>query len=173
MPTQRIITPFPIRAPYNPESLVNPESGVAQPRFDRYLRNLDDAIFAISGTGSVLLGKMSAANFNSTDDQPVLISLAAGVTKYIVRRITVAGASISLTTAVGGIYTDVAKGGSTVVGAAQSYAALTAPEKFLDLTLDTLPTTEWLQFSKLYFSLTTPQGAAATADVYFFGEVLS
>ncbi|MCC6752058.1 MAG: hypothetical protein IT371_30680 [Deltaproteobacteria bacterium] len=108
-------------------------------------------------------------DFNSTADQPLYLNAS----RFIVRRVVAANATVSLTTAAGGIYTGAGKTGTAIVPAAQTYAALTASNKFLDLTLDastgtdvfTLPAgTPW------YFSLTTPQGVAATGDVYIWGD---
>lgn len=117
----------------------------------------------------VLLGSRTAADFNSTADQT--ISIAA--TKYIVRRIIVLNASISLTTAAGGIYPAAAKAGTPLVAASQVYSALTAATKYLDLTLASIVGTDTYNLGTLYFSLTTAQGAAATGDIYIFGDIVS
>jgi hypothetical protein len=106
--------------------------------------------------------KLTSANMNSTADQAITIPS----TLYRVTQITARNASISLTTAAGGIYTSTAKGGTAVVAAAQVYSALTASTKFVDLTLAV--TADVLTAGTLYLSLTTAQGAAATADVYVF-----
>jgi len=118
--------------------------------------------------GSTLLGSLKGANFNVTTDQP--ISMLAG--KYVIRRIVVTNASISLTTAAGGFYTAAAKGGTAIVAAAQIYTALTTAGKYLDLTLEAVVATDNFTTNPVYLSLTTGQGAAATADVYVYGDVL-
>ena len=118
--------------------------------------------------GSPLLGVLKGANFNSTSDQPIAISGA----KYVIRRIVVTNASTSLTTAAGGLYTGAAKSGTTIVGAAQIYTALTAASKFVDLTLEAGIATDSLTATSIFLSLTTGQGGAATADVYIFGDLL-
>lgn len=115
-----------------------------------------------------LLGSLIAADFNTTSDQA--ITIASGVTKYIIRRIIVTNASISLTTAAGGVYSNAGKTGTIIVAAAQVYSALTAAAKFKDLTLEAVVGTDILTTTTIYLSLTTPQGAAATANVYVFGE---
>lgn len=117
---------------------------------------------------SVLLGKLIGANMNIDTDQSITI---ANASKYIVRGITVTNASISLTTAVGGIYNAASKGGSAIVANSQAYTALSATTKFLDLTLAITDTTQTA--STLYLNLTTKQGGAATADVFVFGDILS
>lgn len=116
----------------------------------------------------MVLGVLRSANMNTTGDQVIPIY----VSKYIPRRIVVVNASLSLTTAVGGIYTAAAKGGTVVVANTQVYTALTAGTKFVDLTLAAGPIADILTANPLYFALTIAQGAAATADVYVFGDAL-
>ncbi len=119
-----------------------------------------------------LLAKITGANMNSTADQ----AITGLPTKWIPRRITAQNASISLTTAAGGFYTGAGKTGTVIVPAAQVYTALTAASKWKDLTIDSTsggPTTDVLSATTIYFALTTPQGAAATADIYIWGEDLS
>jgi hypothetical protein len=115
-----------------------------------------------------LLASLTGANFNSTADQAMVIQ--SGVTRYIIRRIIVDNASINLTTAAGGIYTQAAKAGTAIVAAAQVYTALTTSAKFKDLTLEAVIATDILTATTIYLSLTTAQGAAATANVWVFGE---
>lgn len=119
--------------------------------------------------GEAPLGVLMAANMNVTTDQA--IPIRPGVSKFRPTKIVVTGASVSLTTAAGGVYTAAAKGGSAIVAAAQAYSALTAATKALALTLAITDTVYSLD--KLYLSLTTAQGAAATANVFLFGEDLS
>lgn len=124
--------------------------------------------------GGILLGSKIAADFNSTSDQ--IITIFSNPSKYIVRRIVVTNASTSLTTAAGGIYTAASKGGTAIVAAAQAYTSLTASTLFLDLTLSATgnaSTTVKSSIPNLYLSLTTAQGAAATADVYVYGDILT
>jgi hypothetical protein len=94
-------------------------------------------------------------------------------TKYVIRRIIVTNASISLTTAAGGFYPAASKAGTPLVAAAQIYAALTAPSKFIDLSLQPIVGTDTYSLGTIYFSLTTTQGAAATADIFVFGDIVS
>lgn len=123
--------------------------------------------------GGILLGKLIGANMNSTDEQK--ITTFSNPSKFILRRIVVTNASVSLTTAAGGVYTAASKGGTAVVAAAQAYSSLTTSALFLDLTLSTTSsasTTVKSSIPNLYLSLTTAQGAAATADVYVYGDIL-
>ena len=116
----------------------------------------------------IILGRLIGANMNSTGDQLIAINAA----KYVIRRIVVVNASANLTLAAGGFYTAASKGGTTIVAATQLYAALTAAAKFLDVTLAAILGTDVRTEGILYLSLTTGQGAAATADVYVIGDVL-
>ena len=123
--------------------------------------------------GGILLGKLISANMNSTADQQ--ITMLDNPSKFLLRRIVVTNASISLTTAAGGVYTAASKGGTAVVAAAQAYSSLTTSALFLDLTLSatgSASTTVKSNIPNLYLSLTTAQGAAATADVYVYGDIL-
>lgn len=122
-----------------------------------------------SGIYSGTLGFLSGANFNTTADQPITINSAG----YIVRKIIVANASANLTLAAGGFYTAAAKGGSAVVLAIQTYTALSAATKFLDLTLTAILGSDYQTAGTLFLSLTTGQGSAATANVYIIGDSLA
>lgn len=124
-------------------------------------RTMDDNTYG-------LLGKLTGANMNTTSDQAITLNSA----NYIIRRIIVKNSSINLTTAVGGVYTATSKGGTAVVANSQVYTALTAAGKFVDLTLAAAATTDLQTATTLYLSLTTPQGATATADFYVYGERL-
>ena len=123
--------------------------------------------------GGILLGKLISADMNSTSDQRIV--MFSNPSKFILRRIVVTNASISLTTAAGGVYTAASKGGTAVVASSQAYSSLSASTLFLDLTLNTsgsASTTVKSSIPNLYLSLTTAQGAAATADVYVYGDIL-
>lgn len=123
--------------------------------------------------GGILLGKLIAADMNVTTDQQ--ITMFSNPSKFVLRRIVVTNASTSLSTAAGGIYTAVSKGGTAVVAASQAYSTLTTSALFLDLTLNTASSaniTVKSSVPNLYLSLTTAQGGAATADVYVYGDIL-
>lgn len=115
--------------------------------------------------GIVQCGTLKNANMNVTTDQKIPISFPS--VNYEVAFIAASGASISLDTAAGGIYTAASKGGTAVVAAGQAYSTLTAAAvnsagSNLLLTLN-VPTAEY-NVSTLYLSLTTAQGAASTAN---------
>lgn len=128
------------------------------------------------GARERLLAKIIGANMNSAADQALTPQGGVMPANYHVQDIYAWNASINLTVAAGGIYTAPAKAGIVIVPAAQVYTALTAAAKFKQLTLDPTaggPTTDIMTAATLYLSLTTPQGAAATADIYIFGHDLS
>ena len=119
-------------------------------------------------------GVLRGANFNITTDQAIPISSPTG---FMIDSIVITDPSVSLTTAAGGFYTATSKGGVTVVAAAQAYSALTTNTasttgNALLATISTAGnTTAFPGFggasplTTLYLSLTTGQGAAATANV--------
>jgi len=123
--------------------------------------------------GQILLGQLISANMNSTADQQITIFSAPA--KYIIRRIVVTNASVSLTTADGGVYPQTSKGGTAIVAAGQAYSGLTASAKFIDLTIASGYTSggDVLTATNIFLSLTTAQGSAATADVYVFGDIVT
>lgn len=115
------------------------------------------------------LGTLKSANFNTTSDQVIPINS----TKYVVRKVVATNPSTSLTTAVGGIYNATSKpAGGIVVPAAQVWSLLTSSGKFLDVSLNTLVTTDVQTATGLYLSLTIAQGVAASGDIYIFGDIL-
>jgi hypothetical protein len=120
------------------------------------------------------LGKLANANMNVTTDQAIVLSmfgLAPALTGVIINRIVIANANVSLTTAAGGFYSAAAKGGLAIVAAGQVYSGLTAANLSIEATI-AVRLTQTTQAPVLFFSLTTAQGAPATADIYVFGNVL-
>lgn len=127
------------------------------------------------GTSETVLAKLLGANFNTTNDQA--IALPSSISKFCLTRIIVTNASLSLTTAVGGFYPQPSKGGTAIVANSQVYSALIDATKLVNPTLasygsGTVFTSSILTSFSVYFALTTPQGAAATADIYLCGIVL-
>lgn len=123
-------------------------------------------------TGQRVIASLQSADFNDTADQP--IAIPAAITAFWLTGIIASNASLSMTLAVGGFYPAVSKGGTALVSAAQVYSSLTTSSKLLACTLAAaVPTTRYsvanLTDWVIYFSLTTAQGAAATADIYIIG----
>ena len=135
-------------------------------RQGRATRNRGSALFsAVTPGGSaqppeVLLGFLLGANFNITTDQQIAVTAGYRVTKM-----TVTNASVNMTTAAGGLYSAASKGGTAIVAATQVYTALTSPSVILLCTT----AAEVAGLTSVYFSLTTAQGVAATADIRIYG----
>lgn len=121
----------------------------------------------LSSQQSDLLFTLKSANFNSNADQ-ILSPYFSG--KYRPKRIVITNASISLTTAAGGFYTAASKGGTAIVANTQTYSSLTTALLALEATL-AVPNNVLAAATPLYLSLTTPQGSAATADIYIHGDI--
>jgi hypothetical protein len=128
-------------------------------------------IYPFNGVCDILLGVLIGANMNVTTDNIIPMTNLPASVSWQARRITVRNASTSLTTAAGGVYTAASKGGTALVASSQAYSALTTAAKCLDLTFAVTQTNAATQTS-LYLNLTTAQGAAATADVYVYGEIV-
>lgn len=127
-----------------------------------------------------VLGSLRNANFNTATDQPITIPV--NFTAFQLTGVVITNASVSLTTAVGGFYPQSAKGGTPIVAAAQTYAALTTAASLMQATLASFGANT--RFSsvnlgtiggllQIWLALTTPQGVVATADVYLLGVDLS
>lgn len=110
----------------------------------------------------------ASLNFNVTTDQAITISPPSA--NYRFNAFVFYFSSISLTTAAGGIYPSPAKAGTAIVAAATAYNTLTgATVNNAGSTLNVSgPLTTVYDLSTVYFSLTTPQGAAATASVVIY-----
>jgi len=127
------------------------------------------------GPSETVLARLLSANFNTTSDQQ--IAIPSTVNKFNLTRIIVTNASLSLTTAVGGFYSQPGKAGSAIVAAGQAYAALTTAVGLLNPTLTvsantTAFTPANLTAFSVYFALTTAQGVAAVADIFLVGIIL-
>lgn len=132
---------------------------------------------------TVQCGELLSANFNVTTDQAIPVSVPSAT--YLVDKIIISNPSISLTTAAGGFYTAASKGGIIVVAAAQAYSGLTTNTanttgNALSATISTAgATTDFGGYAQganavptIYFSLTSGQGAAATADIRVYCRAL-
>lgn len=127
-----------------------------------------------------VLSSARSVSFNTTNDTPIPIPLR--VTAFWLVGILVTNASASLTTAVGGFYPLPAKAGVPIVAANQSYSLLTNSSLLLFPTLTSFGQNTRFSAANLgniagyldiWFSLTTPQGSPATADIYLLGVDLS
>lgn len=127
------------------------------------------ACSVITQTAPNLLFYLRGANFNVSTDQKLNQSAFTGA--FRITKITATNCGTNLTTAAGGIYTAVSKGGDAIVASGQVYTALTGTtSQALDLTL-ALPNKFEASGTSLYLSLTTPQGGGATGDVFAYGDI--
>lgn len=156
---------------YNSYTAVNGIITVSPPSQWDIVDLMQMGCIPVTYDGQRLLGQLIGANMNVTTDQAFAMTpWAQG--KWRPTKITAINASISLTTAAGGIYPAKSKGGTAVVTSGQAYSGLTGATLALDLTIDTVPAeTVYAANQQWYLSLTTGQGAAATADLYIFGDV--
>lgn len=111
------------------------------------------------------LYRLTGADMNSTADQA--LTKLHNYSAFIIVRFNAVNASISLTTAQGGFYTGAAKSGITLVAATQAYTALSSSGAGLALTPGSAG--QGRLIADPILSLTTGQGAAATADFYIIG----
>lgn len=119
------------------------------------------------------LGQLRGANMNSTADQA--IRLHPNITAYNITSIQVTNCSASITTAAGGFYSAVSKGGTNLVASSQTYTGATTAAAQVIPTLTTAALTSGARLTAptIYFSLTGAEGSAATCDIYLFGNDLS
>ena len=112
-----------------------------------------------------LIGRLYAADMTSSGDQ--LITLPLG--SWIVTQVYAAKGSVSMTTAVGGVYVGAGTGGTQIVANSQAYSGLTgASTDVVTCTMNATPTVAG-GTDVLNFCLTTPQ-ASGTADVFVYGR---
>lgn len=110
------------------------------------------------------------ANMQSTADQQ--FTKAGNFTTYVPRRILAKRVSGGTSVAcAGGIYTAASKGGDALVAVGQSWVALTGAGKMVDSTIAAVALTD-SHTQTPYLSLTTGSTAAATADLFIFGDII-
>lgn len=109
-----------------------------------------------------LLAFVQGANLNATGDTvlPVINS-----TSYSVSNVILTNASISLTTALAGLFTAPTAGGTAIV----ANAALSAATGPTIVSQRTVASTAIATAQNLYLNVGTAQGAAATGDIYVYG----
>ena len=127
---------------------------------------------AISSTGNAqplnssqairLLGSVRGANLNATGDTVIPIVCS---TTYSVSNVILTNASISLTTALAGVFTAPAAGGAAIV----ANAALSGATGPTIVSQRTVASTAAQTGQSLYLNVGTAQGAAATGDIYVYG----
>ncbi len=120
-------------------------------------------------TGPTLIARLIGANMNATTDQTIPLLIGA-TQKYVALQLLVKNCSTSLTTAAGSIYDTASKGGNKIFGsgATQAFSACTGTGTVVNLGPAT-GAAAIVEAVAPILSLTTGQGAAATADVYVYG----
>lgn len=118
----------------------------------------------------VMIAKLIGANFNVTTDQLFSACWPLTSVKWGISKVLVTNCSASITTAVGGIYSAASKGGTPIVAAAQAYTG-TGVNSLQSLTIAAAGAASVWAIDP-YLSLTTPEGSAATADVYIIGNII-
>lgn len=111
-----------------------------------------------------LLGIIPSINMNLVGDN--LLNIPN--TRYRIDKIVIENASASLSLATLGVFTSAGGSGTSIAGD-QSLTALTAPIKFVDMTLEPIVSTDVLTVNTLYVRVGTAQGSAATARLLLFG----
>lgn len=114
------------------------------------------------------VGKLTGANFNSTADQAIALT---GPALFSVDSVVICNASTSLTTAQGALYAAATKT-TPLFGLTTTspYTWLTIAGRAMTIAGNGQSGTN---INPIYLSLTTPQGGAATADIYVFGRKLT
>lgn len=121
-------------------------------------------------TSQQLLFYIPSANFQLTTDQ-VLTRVFSGTNYFLTNIVARQRTGAATVVCAGGIYDTVAKGGSAVVTAAQSWVTL-ASGVIVSASLAGLDATTLLA-NTLILSLTTGSTAAVTADVFCYGFDIS
>lgn len=142
----------------------------------------DSATPGVCAVGVVcMLGRIAAANLNTTGDQAITIlplssssgGFVKGATRYVVTGTTLTNCSGATTSSVGGIYTATSKGGTQLVANSQAWSGCTSTAGALQTaTLAAAASANVLTLTSLQFSLTTPNGSAETGDLMVWGYLL-
>jgi hypothetical protein len=119
--------------------------------------------------GAILLASYVGVNLNAGTNVDLQITLPDTPTKFRVRAIAVTNASINPTTARYAIWTAPGGTGTNIVTTVTPSMA-TAPV-VTDLSIASTAAISGV--GNLYLYLTTPQGAAATMDIYIYGDILT
>ena len=119
--------------------------------------------------GSMLLGSALGVNLNSAINVDTPVFLIDTPTKFRIRAVALTNGSINPTTARFTLNTGALATGVAVVTAVTP--ALASSAVVQDLTIAS--TNAITGTGTLYINLGTAQGAAATADIYIYGDILT
>jgi hypothetical protein len=130
---------------------------------------------AVIDNSNTLLGKLIGANLNTTADQHILI-WGGENDRWVVTNIVFTNADAVINTATGGaFYTGPGQTGNWIASpvSASNIRFLQGPDEYVSIS-----NAKWANKTtvgvgtSLYLSLTAPEGAAATCDVYVYGYKL-
>ena len=113
-----------------------------------------------------LLASYQGVNVNAGGDTVLPI---INTDRYGVSNVIFTNASVSLTTALAGVFTAPSAGGTAIV----SNAALSAMTSASVVSQRTVASTAAISGQNLYVNVGTAQGAAATMDVFVYGYDLT
>ena len=119
--------------------------------------------------GAILLASYAGVNLNAGTNVDLQITLPDTPTKFRVRAIAVTNAFINPTTARYAIWTGAAGTGTNIVTTVTP--SMSSAAVVTDLSINS--TNAISGTGNLYLYLTTPQGAAATMDIYIYGDILT
>lgn len=125
---------------------------------------------------TTLIASAQSVNLNSANtDNAMTVTLPSGTTNYRITSVMVQnnGTTASLTTATGGLFS-AAAGGGLALAANQALSTITANAVNTDANslalTQTVASRTVINSATLYFRVGTAQGAAATANVYVYGQ---
>jgi hypothetical protein len=117
--------------------------------------------------GSYLLGSVTGLNLNAANGTDVFVPFPDTPTKFRVRAVAMTNGSINPTTARFTINTAAAAGGTAIVSSVTP--SLASASVVQDLTIASTATVTGI--GGLFINLGTQQGAAATVDIYIYGDI--
>ena len=137
---------------------------------------LGDAGVTFTNTYGLFAYSKKQINFNAANsDNPLLINLPLGYTRYRVEKILISNATATLTTATCGVFTQTGAAGLGVVAGSTS-VTVSQPVDDTNANMQSLTivnqNTMSLIDTTLYFRVQTAQGSAALADVTIFYQPL-
>ncbi len=130
---------------------------------------IQDSGVIFSNTLGVFRSDVLAINFNATNsDNPIIINLPVGYTRYRINQIFISGASGTLTNATCGIWTQQNTAGVNIVATGTALTITTSlgdTNNNMQLLSVLNQATLALNDTVIYFRVQTAQGNAATANV--------
>ena len=120
-----------------------------------------------SGFGSILLAVVNGLNLNATGD--TFVPFPDTPTKFRTRAVALTNGSINPTTARFSINTGAAVSGTQLVATVTPSLASSAIVQDLSIA----STSAITGVGGVYINVSIAQGAAATADVYIYGDILT